>query len=98
MRQRRVQDVSELPTSGFGASSPVWWGTLAFIALEGTGFALAVAIYFYLAATNQSWPLGAPPPDLLPGTIVTILLLVSVVPNHLCERWAKQKDLSRDRK
>ena len=33
MRQRSVQDVSELPTYGFGSTSPIWWGTLGFVAL-----------------------------------------------------------------
>ena len=33
MRQRPVQDISELPTYGFGSVSPIWWGTLGFIAL-----------------------------------------------------------------
>lgn len=27
----------------------MWWGTLAFIVLEGTAFALAIASYLYLA-------------------------------------------------
>jgi cytochrome c oxidase subunit 3 len=97
MTMRIVADLSELPTSGFGSKSPVWWGTLAFIALEGTGFVLAIAVYLYLAAINPSWPLNAAPPDLLPGSIVTVLLLVSLVPNHMLSRWARNKDLRRVR-
>ena len=27
-----------------------WWGTLSFMLIEGTGFALVLAIYFYLAS------------------------------------------------
>src|SRR4051794_35767150 len=87
MTMRIVADLSELPTSGFGSKSPVWWGTLAFIALEGTGFVLTIAMYLYLAAINPSWPLNAAVPDLLPGTVVTLLLLVSLVPNHMLGRW-----------
>ena len=32
MRARAVHDVSQLPTYGFGSTSPIWWGTLAFVA------------------------------------------------------------------
>ena len=49
--------------------------------IEGTGFALAIAVYLYLMSLAATWPIGAPPPDLLPGTMVTLMLLVSVVPN-----------------
>jgi heme/copper-type cytochrome/quinol oxidase subunit 3 len=97
MKTRIVADLSELPTSAFGAKSPVFWGTLGFIALEGMGFALAIGTYLYLAAINQSWPLGAPPPDLLFGTLVTLLLLVSEGPSRLLDRWARRHDLPRVR-
>jgi len=93
MRHRVVADVSHLPTYDFGPGSPMWWGTAAFIALEATGFALAIGSYFYLAYLAPGWPISAPPPHLLPGTIVLVLLLASVVPNHMAERWAKQEDL-----
>jgi len=97
MKTRLVADLSDLPTAGFGVQSPTWWGTLGFIALEGCGFALAVATYLYLAVINPEWPLGVAPPRLLPGTLVTAILLVSVVPNYLADRWARQKDLKRVR-
>jgi heme/copper-type cytochrome/quinol oxidase subunit 3 len=97
MRQKPVLDVSALPTYGFGSVSPMWWGTLAYVALEGTGFALTIGAYLYLASQAQEWPISAPPPDLLPGTIVLILLIVSVYPNHLAAKWAKAEDLPRVR-
>jgi cytochrome c oxidase subunit III len=97
MNTRVVADLSDLPTSGFGPKSPIWWGTLAFIALEGMGFALAAGMYFYLAAINDEWPLGAPPPHLLAGTIVTALLVLSLIPNWMLNRWAKAKDLPKVR-
>ncbi|MGN6551169.1 MAG: cytochrome c oxidase subunit 3 [Pararhizobium sp.] len=92
-RYRVVADVSHLPTYDFGSGSPMWWGTLAFVALEGTGFALTIGSYFYLAYLAHGWPLSAPPPDLLPGTLVLAILIVSLVPNHLAEHWARQQDL-----
>src|SRR3954463_16706168 len=93
MKQRLVQDVSALPTSGFGSSSPIWWGTLAFIALEGTGFALAAGAYLYLRQVNPHWPIAAPAPDHWPGTALLILLLLSTVPNALADRAARQQSL-----
>jgi cytochrome c oxidase subunit III len=90
---RFATDVARLPTHGFGPSSPMWWGTLAFIALEATGFVLAAAAYLFLASTNAEWPLGAPPPDPLPGTAVTLVLLASVAPNLWLDRTAKREAL-----
>jgi heme/copper-type cytochrome/quinol oxidase subunit 3 len=93
MRQRPVQDVSALPTTGFGPSSPIWWGTLSFMALEGMGFVLAAGSYLYLRQTNPQWPIAAPPPDLWPGTAVLLLLLLSLWPNAITDRAAKQQRL-----
>jgi cytochrome c oxidase subunit 3 len=96
VKERPVLDLSDLPLHGMGTASPTWWGTLAFMLLEGTGFALVIAIYLYLASLAKTWP-PAPPPDLLPGTLVTLVLLASVVPNVLIARWAKQRDLAKVR-
>jgi cytochrome c oxidase subunit 3 len=97
MRHRPVADVSELPTYGFGSQSPIWWGTLGFVALEGTGFALAIGAYLYLAHLAPTWPIAPPQHDIWAATILTLLLLASVVPNYLVDRWAKQQDLRKVR-
>jgi cytochrome c oxidase subunit 3 len=97
MRPRIVADLGHLPLHGVGGASLTWWGTLAFMLIEGTGFALLIAVYLYLASLASDWPLSAPPPDLLPGTMVTVLLAGSVVPNLLISRWAKQRDLRKVR-
>lgn len=97
MRQRIVGDLGGLPLHGTGTASLTWWGTLAFMLLEGTGFALLIAIYLYLASLAPEWPLGAPPPDLLPGTLVTVLLLASLVPNYFMSRWAERQELGKIR-
>jgi cytochrome c oxidase subunit 3 len=97
MSARQVFDVSHLPTFGFGPQSPMWWGTVGFVAIEGTGFALAAGMYLYLVHVGVQWPNGAPPPNPLPGTIVTALLIASVVPNMLASRWAKEQDLLKTR-
>lgn len=93
MKQRLVQDVSALPTTGFGPSSPIWWGTLAFIALEGMGFALAAGSYLYLRQVNPQWPIAAPPPNHWPGTALVFILLLSLAPNALADRAAKKQKL-----
>ena len=48
-------DVSRLPSHGFSHRSPMWWGTLGMIAIEGTVFALTVMCYFYLRSHSASW-------------------------------------------
>jgi cytochrome c oxidase subunit 3 len=93
VKDRVVLDVSKLPLHGFGTASQTWWGTSAFMLIEGTGFALAIAVYLYLMSIAPQWPLNAPKPDLLAGTLLTALLVASVVPNILVSRWAGKRDL-----
>ena len=96
--QRRVHsqgaalDVSELPSFGFGHRSLMWWGTQGLMAIEGTVFALAIGTYFYLRSHAQVWPMSAPPPALLWGTLNTVLLLVSLWPNHVAKQSAERLD------
>ncbi|WP_027575108.1 cytochrome c oxidase subunit 3 [Bradyrhizobium sp. WSM1743] len=97
MREKIVLDLGKLPLHGMGTASITWWGTLAFMLIEGTGFALAIAVYLYLMSLATAWPINAPPPDLLPGTLVTLILLASLVPNILLSRWAEQQDLRKVR-
>lgn len=94
---RVVLDVSELPTYSFGQRSLMWWGQLGYIAIEMSGFGLAIAMYLYLAEKAESWPPGAPLPDLLPGTLLTLVLLVSLIPNHLTLRWSQAQDIGKTR-
>ena len=98
MRQRPVLDVSKLPDYGYGPRSPVWWGTVAFCILEGTGFVVAIGGYLYLTFVNQQWPLSAPPLDLLWSSIVTAVAVVSVWPNWLAKRNGEREDLRRVRR
>jgi heme/copper-type cytochrome/quinol oxidase subunit 3 len=94
MKQRPVQDVAALPTTGFGPVSPIWWGTVAFITLESTGFVLAAGAYLYLRQVNPQWPIAAPPPNHWAGTALLVLLLISIVPNALADKAAKQQRLT----
>jgi heme/copper-type cytochrome/quinol oxidase subunit 3 len=96
VRQRIALDLSGLPISGERHSSPSWWGTLAFMLIEATGFALSIGIYVYLAALAPVWPPAAPP-DLAAGTGVTLVLLASILPNALLSRWTEARNLRRVR-
>ncbi|WP_026190767.1 cytochrome c oxidase subunit 3 [Methylobacterium sp. WSM2598] len=95
---RVTRDISALPTYGFGPTSPMWWGTLGFFVVEGTGFALALGTYFYLVQQNQQWPLAPAPPDHWAGTLNTLLLLASLWPNRVADRNAHAQDLRRVRR
>ncbi len=97
MKERVVVDLSRLPLHGLGSASVTWWGTLAFMLIEGTGFALVIAIYFYLMSLAPIWPINARPPNLFPGTLVTLILVVSVIPNYFVSRWAERQDLRKVR-
>jgi len=97
VKHRSVHDVSQLPTYGFGSISPIWWGTLGFVALEGTGFALAAGAYLYLWQVNGQWPIAAVPPNHWPGTAMLILLLASLWPNAMADRAARDEHLGRVR-
>jgi heme/copper-type cytochrome/quinol oxidase subunit 3 len=92
-----VADLSRLPLHGLGTASLTWWGTLGFMLIEGTAFVLGIAIYLYLYTLALEWPLGAPAPDLGPGTALTLILLASMVPNLLLSRWAKRRELGKVR-
>ena len=97
MKERAVLDVARLPLHGLGPASVTWWGNLAFMLIEGSAFTVAIAVYLYLWSLAPAWPLSAPPPDLGPGTTVTVLLVLSLIPNHFMKRWAAARDLKRVR-
>jgi heme/copper-type cytochrome/quinol oxidase subunit 3 len=97
MKHSVVLNLSKLPAHGLGTASLTWWGTLAFMLIEGTGFALSIVVYLYLMSLAPHWPLNAPPPDLLPGTALTALLIASLLPNVLIARWTRQQNLAKVR-
>jgi cytochrome c oxidase subunit I+III len=98
MSEARTIDVAALPPGAFGSRSVMWWGTLGLVLIEGTAFALAIGAYFFLATRMPHWPPhGVAPPDLGWGTVNTIVLLASGVPNELARRGAERIDLGRVR-
>jgi heme/copper-type cytochrome/quinol oxidase subunit 3 len=93
-RGRPTLDVSNLAPGGFGNRSLMFWGTLGICVIEGTAFALTIAAYFYLRTRNPQWPPdGIAPPTLLWGTLNTLVLLLSGIPNHLAKKAAERVDL-----
>lgn len=93
VRTRPILDVSGLPTYAFGNRSLMWWGTFGLILIESTVFALAMVTYFYLRERSYQWPVGGMPPGLLYGTINTVLLLASSIPNQWTKQAAEREDL-----
>jgi len=91
---RFTQDVADLPTCKFGSSSLTWWGIIGFMLIEGTAFGLAFAAYFFLMGHEQGWPPeGRAAPDVLAGTLFTILILASEVPNTMIKKAAEARDV-----
>lgn len=86
-------DVGALPTCAFGSNSTTWWGIMGLIAIESTVFGLAIMSYFYLRSHTPSWPPNHVPPDLMWGTINTLVMLASGIPNWYTRRAAERLDL-----
>jgi len=94
---RPVIDVSALPNSEFGHRGLIWWGTVGFMVIEGSMFAIALVVYFYLRLNVEDWPPGLPDPDPSYGTANLILVLVSLVPAVISKRAAEAFQLQRTR-
>ena len=86
VNRRIVADLSELPLHAMGSASPTWWGTVAFMLIEGTGFALVIGVYLYLDSLASNWPLSAP----LPSAPIASRLRVSVPRKELPRRWSTE--------
>jgi len=96
--QPRTLDVSELAPGGFGHRSILWWGTMGIMLIEGMAFAITIGAYFFLRTRSVYWPPPhVPPPDLRWGTINTLILLVSGIPNELAKKAAEKIDLQKVR-
>jgi heme/copper-type cytochrome/quinol oxidase subunit 3 len=94
LEPRFTDDLSDLPTFKFGPSSLTWWGIIGFMLIEGAGFALAFAAYFFIMGHEQGWPPeGRAAPDMLAGTLFLIIILLSEYPNTLIKRAAKAGDV-----
>jgi len=89
------ENLRELPDHAFGHRSLTWWGVIGFMVIEGTAFALTIAAYFFLMSHEQHWaPRPWLPPDLLAGTLFTVILLLSEIPNTMVKRAAEAENLA----
>jgi heme/copper-type cytochrome/quinol oxidase subunit 3 len=94
LQPRFTGDVAELPTYKFGPSSLTWWGIIGFMVIEGAAFALTFGVYFFLMGHEQGWPPeGRRPADLLAGTLFTIFILLSEIPNTVIKKAAREGDV-----
>jgi len=94
-RQVFTGDLAVLPTHAFGARSLTWWGVIAYMLIEGGGFALAGGAYLYLMSQETVWPPASMPPDLLPGLLFTAIILISEIPNTLLKKAAETEQRAR---
>lgn len=86
--------LEKLPTYAFGSRNLIWWGTTSFMLIEGMAFVLGAGAYLYLRGRGAEWPpAGTRPPDLLWGTVQTIVLLLSLIPNLWLEKKARACEL-----
>jgi heme/copper-type cytochrome/quinol oxidase subunit 3 len=92
-----VINVEKMPRFAFGHRSVLWWATMGLTAIEGMAFALVITSYLYIKGRNPHWAPGVFPPDLHWGTLNTLILLVSCVPNQLAKQAAEKLDLRRVR-
>jgi cytochrome c oxidase subunit 3 len=95
--RRTIGDLASVPTSGFGAHGLWYWAGLAFMVIEGAGFALGSAAYIYVMNSASQWPLASDPPNLFWGTLQTVLLLGSLIPTWFMSRASRRRDLAATR-
>jgi heme/copper-type cytochrome/quinol oxidase subunit 3 len=92
---RPVINVAPMPEFAFGHRGMLWWATLTVIAIEGMMFALMITSYLYLKGRSPQWPPGAYSPALLWGTLNTVVLIISLIPNQLAKSASERFDLGR---
>jgi heme/copper-type cytochrome/quinol oxidase subunit 3 len=86
---RFTENLAVLPTHAFSHRSLTWWGIIGFMLIEGTAFALAISAYFFLMSHESSWPPEAiARPDLLAGSLFTLVILLSEIPNTMIKKAA----------
>jgi len=93
MQPNFILDLSQLPDHGFGTRSLTWWGTVGMFAIESMTLALGGAAYLYLMMQEPHWPPNTKAPDLTISTAITVVFVLSVIPNIWLKRRAEQHDL-----
>lgn len=91
-------DVSALPSTTFGHRALTWWGTLGYMAAEGTTLIVCAVAYLYVQRNFQTWPPHETPmPSLTIPTIQVVLMALSIPVMVWTARGARRFDLRRAR-
>ena len=94
-----TDDLAELPTHAFSHKSLTWWGVIGFMIIEGAAFAMAIAAYFFLMSHEAEWaPRPWQPPNPIAGTLFTLVMLLSELPNTMIKKAAEKYDVATVRK
>lgn len=96
--RRSTVDVSQLPTEAFGYRSLIWWGTVAFMAMEGTTLLITAVTYLYLRRNFADLPPDrVAVPGLTAAVANVVLMLVSFVPVRMLDKAGANKEMGRIR-
>jgi cytochrome c oxidase subunit III len=93
MKYRIIADVSSLPDNAFGSRTLMWWGVIGFICIESSAFLLAAGAYFFLMNQTTPWPPNHPAPSLMVSGLLTVLMVLSEIPNVWAQRAAHSQRL-----
>jgi cytochrome c oxidase subunit III len=95
MRETRIAaDVADLPTTTFGHRSPMWWGTIGYLVIEGITLVICAGSYFYVRKNFPTWPPEhVLRPSLTAAAAPAGLMLASLVPMAMVDRAARRLDL-----
>ena len=96
MIAHRTLDVGDLPYFDISSQAPIWWGQMLLALIEGTMFAILIAMYFYIRTLVDPWP---PPGIQLPpwgaATFAWIPLLISSAGSYIASEGAKKNERGR---
>jgi cytochrome c oxidase subunit III len=83
--EQRTLDVSHLPPYDISSQSPLWWGQLCIVGIEGTMLCILIATYFYVRLRMDVWP---PPGDQFPHLTLPTLALIPLIGSAYGSYWA----------
>ncbi len=87
MTEVRTIDVSGLRPYDISTQSPLWWGQLMIVFIEGSMFFILIAAYFYTRLRMDVWP---PPGDQYPHLLLPSLALIPLILSCFGSYWASE--------